>query len=504
MNTRETFNNFSSKFSDTFKDNLNYTRVQNILSLETLKNQDYRKLHHNLCKLMFDDVKFGNEIWVQIDEIYSFEDNSENSSNFVRVSLLNQNMLDYDQNMFNLLSSENEDHELARDIFRPYFLHFLIDVTKIDEKSKAFISNSENLGRWFYGAITDKDSDGYLMNGLLESSASPVEYESRHLIIKDRTLSSRILTGINYAYAVRAVADDDLDVDDYLNTVFNDTVFSTVRTYNVGNGNCIYLHGKNNKGPKRLLYDIGYNMGGHAPRYLVKSPYKKSMTAIRSMKPDCIILSHWDLDHIMGCTYAPQRLFHCTWIAPTCTDAKLGAKRLCKYLDYSDKLKLINRNPVTPRTDAFARLTDSITGSTISFWMGLGAHGGISAINGEGIIIEIENRLPTGKVPEKINCLMAGDVPYSSIPADVNLIKNKSIDYLVVPHHGSFMNFDVLRRTAKNANTCAIISAAGKRGLPNADHENELRDRDFRLEVTRGVSFYIDFSLLNLNDILLF
>ena len=143
MNIKETLEKFLKRFKYPFEDNLYYKRAKNILSHESLNVHNYRNTHHNLCKLMFHDVKHSDEVWIQIDDIYSSNENldSENPKNFVRVSLLNQNMLDYDRNMFQLLSSENEYQELARNVFRPYFLHFLIDVTKIDEKSITFISN---------------------------------------------------------------------------------------------------------------------------------------------------------------------------------------------------------------------------------------------------------------------------------------------------------------------------------------------------------------------------
>ena len=485
--------------------NIYYKKALEILHNKNLKRCDYKKIHHNLCKLMFEYVKSGNEIWIQINEIYSTTNNEhlDESTNYIRISILSRNMLEYDRNMFQLLSSESEDSELAKDVFRPYFLHFLIDVSKIDEKSRTFISNYENLGLWYYGSINKNDKDGFLMEGLLESSASPVHYEKRHLIIKNVQLSPHDLHNINITYDAPSIpSTNDRDVENRLQIIFDSPKFSKVRTYNVGNGNCIYLKGKSGKQTKRLLYDIGYNMGGHPNRHLTGNPYARSMHAIRSMKPDCIILSHWDLDHIMGCAYAPQHLFHCTWIAPTFPPNEkpiIGARRLAVYLNVIGSLMLVARSVI--RTDAFARLnyTDH---SQISFWMGLGAHGSISAINGEGIIIEIENTLSTKHFPEKMNCLLPGDVPYSSLPNGVNLIRNASIDYLVVPHHGSSMDFTVLRRTTACTDTCAFISASGVRNLPTNNHLNELNNKHFNIFVTRDAGFYIEFSLLRSNDVL--
>lgn len=528
MNIKETLEKFLNRFNDyskdkskdKFKDNTYYKKAKNILSHESLNVHDYRNLHHNLCKLMFHDVKQGKEVWIQIDDIYSSNENldSENPKNFVRVSLLNQNMLDYDRNMFQLLSSENEYQELARNVFRPYFLHFLIDVTKIDEKSITFISNPENLGQWFKGEFLQKenvpDMMENLMEGLIESSASPVHYEKHTLIIKNIHLGSIILKEINDTYDAPSIGvRSDKYVNNELKHIFNNTKFSKVRVYNVGNGNCIYIKGLDGKKPKNLLYDIGYHNHFYPRRVLGRTSYQRSIHAIRSFSKhlDCIILSHWDLDHILGCAHAPQYLFHRKWIAPNFPPKErtvISARRLAVYLDRIGSLILVDRNPTPQRTNAFACLTDQTSKSTISFWIGNGlarripgvkrkkADSRISKINREGIIIEIANINHHGK---NTNCLLSGDVPYSSMPNGVNLITNKSpLDYLVVPHHGSNMDFNELNVAPQ---ACAIISAAGVNNLPHDEHKEALKTKGYQTFITHDVGLYIEVSLLTPNVI---
>lgn len=294
-----------------------------------------------------------------------------------------------------------------------------------------------------------------LMEGLIESSASPVHYEKGTLIIKNIHLGSIILKEINDIYDAPSIGvRSDKDVNNELEHIFNKTKFSKVRVYNVGNGNCIYIKGFDGNNPKNLLYDIGYHNHAYPSGVLGRTSYQRSIHAIRSFSKhlDCIILSHWDLDHILGCAYAPQYLFHRKWIAPnfpTNDKIVISARRLAIYLDRIGSLILVDRNPTPQRTGAFASLTDSTGDSIISFWIGNGlariipgvkrkeANYKISKINREGIIIEIANKNHQGKT---INCLLTGDVPYSSIPNGVNLTNNSPIDYLVVPHHGSNMD----------------------------------------------------------------
>lgn len=518
MNTRETLNNFSSKFSDTFKDNLYYKRAKYIFSRETLEITEYRKLHHNLCKLMFDDVKSGNEVWIQVNEIYPTNDNqnTEHSSNFLRVSLLTQYMLDYDKNMFQLLSAENEDHVIARETFRPYFLHFLIDISKIDKKERIFISKSEHLGQWFKGAFLPNEAiihdkiDGYLMKGFLESSASPIHYEKGCLIINDTSLGSADLDNINSIYeAYKITTQDDTTVNNELNDIFRDTIFSEARVYNVGNANCIYIKGSCGNQPKNLLYDIGYNIPPYGCK-LYKTPYIKARRAILQISNhiDCIVLSHWDLDHILGCAYAPKHLFLHKWIAPnflTKEEYSVSARRLAVYLNVIGSLMLVERKPTSLRTDAFARITTGT--SSISFWMGINPsprkvsvrndEHWITPVNREGIIIEVINY----QGGNYINSLLLGDVPYSSIPNGVNLIKGTSIDYLVVPHHGGYMDYHELDSSTISSNAHAIISASGIGSHPHTTHTKALDKKFFQTSVTRDVDLYIEFSLLTPNSI---
>ena len=517
MNIKETLEKFLKRFKYPFEDNLYYKRAKNILSHESLNVHNYRNTHHNLCKLMFHDVKHSDEVWIQIDDIYSSNENldSENPKNFVRVSLLNQNMLDYDRNMFQLLSSENEYQELARNVFRPYFLHFLIDVTKIDEKSITFISNPENLGQWFKGEFLKKENDPdmmeNLMKGLIESSASPVHYEKHTLIIKNIHLGSIILKEINDTYDAPSIGvRSDKYVNNELKHIFNNTKFSKVRVYNVGNGNCIYIKGLDGKKPKNLLYDIGYHNRTYPGSVLGRTSYERSIHAIRSFSKhlDSIILSHWDLDHVLGCAYAPQYLFHRKWIAPNFpTNEKIviGARRLAIYLDRIGSLILVDRNPTHQRTGAFASLTDLTGDSIISFWIGNGLariipgvkrKEAISKINREGIIIEIANKNHHGKTT---NCLLSGDVPYSSIPNGVNLTNNSPINYLVVPHHGSNMDFYELNNSNVAPHACAIISAADISNLPHPDHKDALKTKGYQTFITHDVDLYIEVSLLASN-----
>jgi hypothetical protein len=88
---------------------------------------------------------------------------------------------------------------------------------------------------------------------------------------------------------------------------------SIVGLLDVGQGNCNMIIGANHN--VLAYFDFGITMSGDAPAQLVKpcfcsSPY--------------IILSHWDFDHFMLHTRAPESL-RCTWIAPRQKSGPLGS-----------------------------------------------------------------------------------------------------------------------------------------------------------------------------------
>ena len=101
-------------------------------------------------------------------------------------------------------------------------------------------------------------------------------------------------------------------------------------------------------------------------------------------------------------------------------------------------------------------------------WLGNGKDGKITIRNTEGLMIEI-----IGEKDVYSHVLLSGDVPYACIP---DLVMQRTINFMHVPHHCSNMNLDKLKNLP-NQGLCAIISTNRKAdGLLNYDghHYQEL------------------------------
>ena len=99
-----------------------------------------------------------------------------------------------------------------------------------------------------------------------------------------------------------------------------------------------------------------------------------------------MVLSHWDDDHIMGCVYAPEKLFECPWIAPEIVKKNaISAKRLAAYLTKKNKLTIIQRNSAARKLVEIKN-----PDSTITFYVGANKKFILSKENCGGILVEIK------------------------------------------------------------------------------------------------------------------
>lgn len=122
-----------------------------------------------------------------------------------------------------------------------------------------------------------------------------------------------------------------------------------------------------------------------------------------------------------------------------------------------------------------------------TLWMGgKGSDSKITLNNREGLLIE--NISDSG-----VKTILAGDVPYASMNIDMSMKKDKKVDYLVVPHHGSRMKYDVLNALYPG-DRVAIIPADGV-SHPNDDHKVMLDRNGFVVETTVNVDEHIDIKL---------
>lgn len=505
-------------------------------------NDNLLNLHNAICKAMFLRAEKGEKLFIKLDEAYSEEDIYNKPNNlesdgdgdleYIRVTALTETMLEYDNVVFKLMSeidypapiiyegdisdedeNKNKNENNIVTFYRPYFYYFLIDVDKLNEKNMFFVQNRENEERWYEAKLNPIDSDidenRLSFVGYIEQSASPIVYKGKKLVIvKDISLTDDIIKRINDdIYKVPNIhVTNDQFVEQTLNKLLSNTKFTNIKVYNVGTGNAISINGEK----VNIIYDIGYNVRSTPKNNLNNTLKFPAVDDISKLKPSCVILSHWDSDHFMGCAYADSTVFDRYWIAPHCYDAKPNALRLAKYLFLKKKLLLIDKE--TGRKVASINAFDS----EINLWMGENGHNDshITLWNRKGIVLELTRNVCCAYncnrccgyncnrycryncnicYRKQIRVLMMGDVPYNSLP-HANQLINTSIDFLVVPHHGGRMDTGLLNNCYFNG-AYAIICAIRGKNRPHNTHKKALDSAGFSMVMTECAHKYLEIKL---------
>lgn len=421
--------------------------------------------HKTKCRKMFRDIENGAQLYINVERIISenefketfINEISSEDTQHVRISILTDEIIEYDLETFSI-----GDNLMSLNSYRPYFVSFVVEL------DRQTLKQINSLGdKWYMAQFVQSDryvEDGtLLLDGILEMSASPVNYlDGRLLVFTNRAMKKDVLDKINSTYDPKRFSfTSNSKIEKILNDAWLKDRPKTIDIYNVGHGNADYIRGNHH----RLLYDIGYNYRSFPSRYNYR--YFRAIDAIRRIKPNCVILSHWDMDHIIGCAYAKQDVFSVKWIAPYLVSSKdknatPNSIRLAHYLKTLGNLCLVDRDQ---KNQLIATISGS-NGVELKLWLGSGTSK-LTPKNREGLLIEIEdinNNCP--------HILLSGDVPYKCMPN----ILNKQIDFMHVPHHCSSMELDKLK-SLPGTGQCAVISTNCKKdGTLNydRDHHNEL------------------------------
>lgn len=433
--------------------------------------------HHEKCLGFFEEIENGGAIYVCLDgEIAErgMEFADESSSEFHEIStvcfsVLNDAMISYDAEMFRIEGAEN-----LQTRYRPFFCAFN---TPLD--SEIFPHIQDMNGNWYEGRIISEESDyipedgTVILDGYLEISASPINIIKKRLIIfKDHSLKKEMLDSINNLYNPSIFSHAAVsDIQEALDNAWDGCIPETIDIYNVGHGNCDYI--RNGSNGKRVLYDVGYNYP-MVPK-LHNSKYFRAVNAIRCMKPGIVIISHWDLDHFIGCAYAKKDLFNVKWIAPGLVNGKdkagTNAMRVAHYLDKLGNLLLVDRN----QKDRLIASVDCTKGIKMNVWLGRGTSQYITKRNIEGLMVELVDA--NRNFP---HILLSGDVPYGCMPTAV---LGTSVEFLHVPHHCSKMELTELKKmNSSGKGKCAIVSTNRKKDKAksmncDSSHKDEVRKK---------------------------
>lgn len=478
-----------------------------------IKKCDLKMLHGIVCKTIFQSMgnsyEHGTSLWVGMevdveDETQVSWDEVKGRRN-IKLEIISTDILEYDGYIFDTLKDDSSViRESIKEIYRPFMVEYYIDQENMSKKQSAFLQQMHQEKGWYQAALADRTTDVngeefITFDGVFVHSASPVEYEGKKLVIRDRRVDCDALDKINSTYNMNEVnCTSDANIQRELHNLFDGVDFQTTRVYKVGNGNCIYNYGKKGNKEKRFFYDIGFDMHVHigANPKMTEKKYRGALQNIRGSKPHCIILSHWDEDHFRGCVYAKKNFFDIRWIAPNIknSEKKANAKRLLLYLYRIGSLMVVERG-----TAREIVIQHSIK-SRMTLYVGKRKRGidrKITNCNCQGIAVCIESDTV---LYGKIRCLMQGDVPYSSLPPHANFALQNPYEYLVAPHHGAKMDCSLLRVAVKRDGQ-AVICCTGemKKNRPEKNHLCELRRCYHDVETTAQAQQYIQFDLRRKN-----
>lgn len=405
---------------------------------------DYAEEYFKQIESEYYQIKFRNEKYLldgdKFARIYNFELNEENQVK-LHMSIKTDNIMKYDRIMFdeNRLDNYKDKH------YKPYFVEFISDYFDLDYLRRLQLDINFENDQWIEIKFLEGESKGDNNNhisGTFIFSASPLK-------IGRRTIE---IIGVNVPEDVKNFGKLYLEkVENYIldiekNSLSNDLeqIFPEsyknceITIFNVGQGSFNLIEMDN----KKFLFDIGdseYN--GEAMEIKNK---EKADNLIKVINPNCVILSHWDLDHILGIAKMTDKIFEAHWIVPDITE-KNGfsdsAKRLICFLAWYSKTKLISIRSVKNDMNNTIIFSNNIfelgkgTGKTYSSEKSPYLCNSINSLNFQnnfGLVLKVKGK--------EEHIIFAGDCEYEAFPDN---FMTEYPDYLVAPHHGSKMIFNI-------------------------------------------------------------
>lgn len=236
----------------------------------------------------------------------------------------------------------------------------------------------------------------------------------------------------------------------------------TIKLYNTGQGNCIYLSPPKAGSQARFFFDVGSscypsNQKGNEKRREVQKAFQNISTSY----PDFIILSHWHRDHY-NLIFKINTLVLCPWIVP-----EIPAKFPKSNTSMLNVLRKNNRLYLFGSDEADKLVRNS---GIVRLEKGNG-----SGCNNSGILLQMQQTL------------LPGDCMYRCWPNNwpVKIGGNQKFRYLIVPHHGaciypkSSRNKTVPPQIATAldpAGTVYVCTGENSYGHPTDDHMEALNN----------------------------
>ncbi|MFM9535361.1 hypothetical protein [Lysinibacillus sp. IITD104] len=361
--------------------------------------------------------------------------------------------------------------------YRPYFYEF-IPLHLTDKKI-------EQLGlernKWYNVSLyTDASVQGEFnektIKGTLLFSASPIIRKGRRLIFGEKASTdieqhfNQLLSQeqenwiVNNGDEVKEQFEQALNLSQY-----NDLEINVI-IYSVGQGNWIQVEGMD-KGNEifSLCFDIGFTITETSTLY--EDAIKQA--ALEAKKSNLIMLSHWDLDHILGVSKFSNIDYEKTWIVPQIIDtASESSKRLAVYIAKESNINAVFaadtfNGTVIFKSDYFVlgKGQGNQSGKKMTIGNTYSWKTKYNNLNNLGLILEVKNN--------GHSMLLPGDCEYIEFPQ----LFMKLYNTIVVPHHGAAVEGVALPdRSVHCSEAIACVNRKKSRGYPKKKHVDILEN----------------------------
>lgn len=444
-----------------------------------MKNPPVKSIGQELLQRVY-----NQRIWGKIICHFDEDAEKEDINTRVQVSLITVKTLEADWNFI-----QGEETGAS---YKPYFFEFFADVNMSYTTEQEFLrkNNGKILRVYLRKTEPVPSENSIVLSGHLLTAASPIRRQGYYLeITKEDDIGKFVSNTLKWILKrkkkipllregmkkiiLNADKNPFARIDKEIQSFFQSPICGG-SIYNVGQGNFVRFYMDSNES---FLFDAG--MTTH------KDSNTKITTAraeIRGIQPQLIILSHWDIDHIIGIAEIDNdKIYEDTiWIAPNpllLGDEKtsFSAARLCLYLLRKNRISLLhqgkNANPLNAdETTSSGGKVTKYCQNNFELFQGNGKDDSNGRRNNIGLILRI--RL---KDSLNYNALFAGDCSFEQMPEE---LKDGCYAFLLTAHHGSknALPNDVY----SDGNGLAVISyGKNSHGHPDKEHTNALKKNRF-------------------------
>lgn len=433
------------------------------------------------------------------DEVYvtvvGIEKNSD--SNYVSVSLVTPSMA-YIDNRYFVSGNDDEDHIWWK-AYRPYYYELVAHLTdeELDHfnnqishlKTTCEFDDNKGWSFWFKAKLKEKqfqESNDYM--GILHFGGSE-SFANELVITSFEPVSAEFSKMLNRTYTITIKPNKQACIN-YLNAFFANAYSYKVKILNVGQANCIYIEDINSY--LHFFFDLGRPNSGfydwNSKKYLKNtdlqqnSDVQNNLDSISSYNPDCIIISHWHLDHFAAFKDLNDYGVNSVWILP-----KIISKK-----DIKSASRLLNYLAVNHATIYYLNTSGKIFDNGVVQLLS-----SISARNDDPNSRSLMLRIK--------DTVFSADCLYEFWPDDLITHLN-DVKRLVVPHHCSKLSSNQSGKKQE----ASIFTDFGKSPMkeayismgfntyhhPYPDHLIELRKASFDLYYTKNAINYYEFDII--------